>query len=93
MTCTLEVPEHSGHVTISWDPDKPDEVERARREFDQLKAAGFAFYSDEGATKPKLRLGKSGRLEGRLVQPTPEVVKDFNPRRGRTVAMRPMRGG
>jgi hypothetical protein len=85
---TLEILDPTGHLTLSWDPAKAEEVTRARTEFERLKACGFAFFSSEQSDKPKLRLGKSGRLEGRLVQ-----VKEFKPEAERTVAVRPMRGG
>jgi hypothetical protein len=88
MTCELEILDPTGHLTLSWDPSKPEEVEKARAEFDRLKSCGFAFFTSEQDEKAKLRLGKSGRLEGRLVQ-----VKEFNTEADRTVAVRPMRGG
>lgn len=85
---TLEILDVTGHLTLSWNPHEPEDVARAKAEFDRLKSAGFAFFSSEEDEKPKLRIGKSGRLEGRLVQ-----VKDFDTEAERTVAVRPMRGG
>lgn len=85
---TLEILDSSGHLTLSWNPHDAADVERAREEFARLKSAGFAFFSSEQDEKPKLRIGKSGRLEGRLVQ-----VKEFDTEAERTVAVRPMRGG
>ena len=92
MTHVLEVMDASGHLTLTWDPDKPDEVAQARAEFARLKAAGFAFFATacggtEDAQTVK-RLGTTGEL--RVV---PEQVKAFAPHARRTVAVRPMRGG
>ena len=86
--CTMEILDGSGHLTLSWNPNDPADVERAKAEFDTLKRAGFAFFASEQDGKPRLRIGKSGRLEGRLVQ-----VKEFDTEAERTVAVRPMRGG
>lgn len=88
MTCQMEVLDASGHLTLTWDPHNPDETKKAREEFERLKAAGFAFFTEEGSDKPRLRIGKSGRLEGKLVN-----VREFNTEAPRTVAVRPMRGG
>jgi hypothetical protein len=85
---TLEILDPSGHLTLSWNPNDPAEVEKARAEFARLKGCGFAFFASEQDEKPKLRIGRSGRLEGRLVQ-----VKEFDTEAERTVAVRPMRGG
>lgn len=85
---TLEILDVSGHLTLSWNPHDASDVERAKQEFARLKAAGFAFFSSEQDERPKLRIGTSGRLEGRLVQ-----VKEFDTEAERTVAVRPMRGG
>lgn len=88
VTNTLEVLDATGHLTLAWNPHDPAEVERAKQEFARLKAAGFAFFSSEQDDRPRLRIGSSGRLEGRLVQ-----VKEFDTEAERTVAVRPMRGG
>lgn len=84
-TCCLEVLNESGHLTLNWHPDNPDEVAKAKAEFSALRVAGFAFFRDESDTTPMQRLGKSGAL----------VVKarEFDPKAKRTVAVRPMRGG
>ena len=34
MTCVMEVMNDSGHLTLEWNPEEPESVARARREFD-----------------------------------------------------------
>jgi hypothetical protein len=85
MPC-MDVLDATGHLSLTWDPADPESVSKAKAEFEQLKAAGFAFFSTAGKTA--LRLGRTGELRGELVQ-----TKEFEPEAARTVAVRPMRGG
>lgn len=41
-----------GDVIIRWDPDKPDEVARAKEEFDRLLAAGFLMFATRDEFEP-----------------------------------------
>lgn len=52
MTCQLQVMDGSGHLTLSWDPSDPATVERAKAEFDRLKAAGYAFFATPTSPHP-----------------------------------------
>jgi len=45
MLCVLN---HEGDTKIIWDRRNADEVENARRTFNDLKAKGYAAYSVEG---------------------------------------------
>lgn len=45
----MRVLDVTGDTTLSWDPEKPEEVTTARRAFDDLRAKGFgAFRVDSG---------------------------------------------
>jgi hypothetical protein len=91
MACTLEVLNADGHLTLNWDPDNPDEVQKAKAEFEALKAAGFAFFREDREVR---RLGRSGALDVKAGEAPPVAkAREFEPRAARTVAVRPMRGG
>jgi len=83
MLSVLEIMDPSGHLTLTWNPDNPDEVKTAKAEFERLKGCGYAFFAED---KPQKKLGKRGTLDVRPVQ-----TKELKP--GRTLAVRPMRGG
>lgn len=90
MTATLEIPNASGHLTLSWDPDVPGSDAKARQEFERLKAAGYAFFASPVSEQPIKRLkdaafAQAGTLDVRL-------VREFQPR-ARTLAVRQLRGG
>jgi len=36
---------YAGDIKVIWDPEKPDEVDVARRTFDELKEKGYNAYS------------------------------------------------
>jgi len=87
MRCTLHTLDRTGDLTLVWDPADPEETEKARAEFERLKAAGYAFFTDAG--RPRLKARADGKLEGALVQ----APREFQPRQRRTVAVPAMRGG
>jgi hypothetical protein len=95
MTCTMEVLDSSGHLTLEWDPNDQASVARAQAEWEKLKAAGFAFFA-EGTEAESIEAGRiRGSVEARIVQVEPEAVQPKR-RRGRprkTVAVPPLRGG
>lgn len=105
MTGILEIPDETGHVTLSWDSEDPAEVDKVRAEFDRLKAAGYAFFTTSDETGYEVAalgagIAKAGVLNARLVRPEalrvePELTstREFNPKKRRTIAVRPMRGG
>jgi hypothetical protein len=35
----------SGDKRIAWFPDEPDEIKKAKEEFDDLKAKGWSFFT------------------------------------------------
>lgn len=89
----LEVLDPSGHITLRWSPDDPDSVEQARAEFEKLKAAGFAFFVDEASAVPVTRLKPKAFAQAGQLDVRPAMVREFDPRRRRTVAVRPLQGG
>lgn len=44
MMHVVEVLDRSGHLTLTWDPDIPESVERAQEDFAKLQAAGYEFF-------------------------------------------------
>jgi hypothetical protein len=51
------IPDTSGHVEFKWDSEKPEEVEHARRHFDELKRKGHIFFR----INPKGKKGEPSR--------------------------------
>lgn len=41
---TIEVLDASGHLSLTWNPNDPADVARARKEVENLKAAGYGFF-------------------------------------------------
>lgn len=99
MTHTLEVLNSSGHLTLTWNPSDPNEVQKAKEEVEQLRAAGYSFFAvieDQDAVEA----GNGTLLVHRIAAPavTPVVPKHESPSKTpskgqRTIAMRPMAGG
>lgn len=46
----LQVLDRTGDLTLTWNPDDPDEVAEIRVEVERLKAAGYTFFAVVGAT-------------------------------------------
>ena len=40
--------DRTGDLKVIWDPDKEDEVEAARKQFNDLRKKGYAAYKVEG---------------------------------------------
>lgn len=103
MTHVLEVLDPTGHVELRWDPADPDSVKRAEAEFNRMQDAGFTFFTTASpdASKVKKLTKKQkerGTLNGRFIEEAEpaeefEQVREFKPRRRRTVAVRQMAGG
>jgi hypothetical protein len=93
MTCELQIMDGSGHLTLSWDPADPETIARAEAEFERLKAAGYAFFATPASPHPVEALSAEALAASGALDVRPEKVKEFHPRRSRTVAVRPMVGG
>jgi hypothetical protein len=105
---TLEILGREGHISVAWDPDNPEEVEKARAEFNRLLEAGFMLFV---VTAVKEFPEGAGEVTAELVAAPPplpagkpdpssppatargEQTRKFQPKAKRTVAVRPMQGG
>lgn len=97
MTHLIHALTSAGDLTITWDPEQPDQVAEAQQAFEDLKAQGYQFFLVDGSTVEEITTGQ-GALKCRRVEP--EAVEPK--RRGRprkteeptlAVATRPLRGG
>jgi hypothetical protein len=86
----LDIPDPSGHLSLTWNIDDPASVATAEAEFNRLKAAGYTFYTTDGREIARLTLPSV--LEEQNVLDI-RIAKQFEPKAKRTVAMRPMKGG
>jgi hypothetical protein len=83
-TDTLAPRQHALHITdatgdtkVMWDPGSPDEVAAAKAAFDAAKKKKMLAYAVDPDTG-----GKTG-----------EVIRDFDPERGKIVMVRQTAGG
>lgn len=77
-TALLEIMDKGGDTKLRWDPSNPDEVENARRTFNELKAKNFMAFSVEGT--------KGNRRQG-------SVLQAFDATAERVIMTPPMAGG
>lgn len=56
----VEIIGPSGHLTLAWDPNDADDIERARGEVDRLRAVGYSFFAVTNEADPTK--GVPGRL-------------------------------
>ena len=93
---TLEVLDPTGHVRLSWDPKNEREAAEAKREFERLQEAGYAFFVIPGDTQVRTWDAMLGELAV-IVDPPSEgdtgslVPESETPKR--TLAVPPLRGG
>lgn len=87
-----------GDIKYTWDPKKPEEVEVARKHFDDLKAKGFLIFKMKRWSR-KEQIADFDPKAGRLMfqapeQPDGEVVNEIDPEQAdRYVAVPAMAGG
>jgi hypothetical protein len=62
---SINVPDATGHVEISWNPENPEEVKHAKAHFEKLKAAGHIFFeiAPDGAKGDKVDSWKESAKE------------------------------
>lgn len=104
----IEVLNGSGHLSLTWDSENPEEVAAVRAEVARLRAAGYSFFLTADQPADEVAAGGGRLLVRRIEDPTavpmddpteppPATETEPNPaRRGRprkTVAVQPMRGG
>lgn len=71
MSDTLEVLNGSGHLTLSWNPEDPDEVARARETVNHLKSQGYTFFVVAGSVGDDAVEQGAGRIiVDRIEDPT-----------------------
>lgn len=56
MQNAMQVMDPTGHTTVKWDPDNPDDVAAAEATFDEMTAKGFNAF--RVAPGPGARLKK-----------------------------------
>jgi hypothetical protein len=81
MTCVMKVldPKH-GDFKVRWDPDNPEEVENARKQFDELvKSTARRAYQ-------AYKIASGARRKG-------EPIKEFDPTAGELLLVPQMAGG
>lgn len=93
MECVMEILDQSGHLTLSWNPEEPESVTKAREEFDRLRAAGYAFFSTPESMNQVSRIKAAAFQQPGSLDVRPVHVTEFQPRTRRQVAVRPMVGG
>lgn len=60
----------AGDLKIVWDPEKPDEVEHARKTFDELRKKGMAaFKVDKKGDKAKMLTTFDPDVEAMIMAP------------------------
>ncbi len=61
----MQIMDPTGHTTVGWDVDVPDEVENARKTFTDMVRKGYQAF----------RVGTSGRQAERLTEFDPTAEK------------------
>ena len=88
-------PARDRHV-VRWDPSDPESVDRARAEFERLRAGGYILFALE--EKPGVSVERRAEEfpAGRSFvarPPVPVQTDTFNKEVVRIVAVRPAKGG
>lgn len=88
----LQILDSSGDLTLTWNPEDPEDVARARAEVDRLKAAGYTFFAVVGATgADEIECG-NGELIVRHIQSPLELEEDLPPEPGEEAPADPLCG-
>jgi hypothetical protein len=53
--CTLHALDSTGHTTLTWDVERPEEVAAAQEMFTTLKAKGHLAYRVDGEAREVIR--------------------------------------
>ena len=70
---SIITPDVTGDLKISWDPEKPAEVEHARQHFNTLKKQGHIFF------KVAAR-GKKGEKVSSFEESAAKLICEFDPK-------------
>lgn len=71
----INVMDSSGHTTVTWDPQVPESVTEAKREFDDLVARGYSIF--------RMNLVHE---DGIVVEDTGQRITEFDPQLGKVIA-------
>ena len=74
----MEYLDHTGHQTVTWDPNNADSVSDARAQFNRLRAQGYSMF----------RMAAIGQTAVVEEPDQSEELNEFNPADGRVAAMR-----
>lgn len=66
MKCRMAVLDHSGHLSVEWDPNNEAEVAGAREEVERLRSLGYSFFLTSGERADEVAAGR-GKLSVRRV--------------------------
>lgn len=78
MQSTLSILGAKGDTKLTWNPDDPEDCERARQTVAALKASGFAFFLADNSPADEINGGGMGTLIVRKLTPE-EVVPESDP--------------
>lgn len=67
MHGTMHVMDQTGHTSVTWDIDQPDEVAAARETFDRLIRAGYSAFAVEGRDQQGRRITTFDPQAGKLM--------------------------
>lgn len=70
---SIAMPDTTGDVKLSWDPENPEDVKNAKDHFDKLKSTGHIFFKIDGA-------GKKGKKVKDFEDGSGELVCEFDPK-------------
>jgi hypothetical protein len=73
----LHITDATGDTRIMWDPRNTDEIETARAAFNAAKEKGMAAYAVDPNTAER----------------TGEIIRDFDPQRGKIIMIKQLQGG
>ena len=86
-----------GRQVFRWDPADPESVERARAEFERLKAEGYALFAleERPGSSVERKTDEFRHSDRSFVarSAVPVQTREFNAEAQRIVAVRPVRGG
>jgi hypothetical protein len=74
----MEILDHTGHQTVTWDPNDEASVTDARRQFDRLRAQGYSMF----------RMAAIGQTAVVEEPDQSQELEEFNAADGRVAAVR-----
>ena len=91
MTHTMDVLGGDGHLTLTWDPAKPEEVAEARKMVEKLRKEGYTFFVVAGSPgSDEVEQGNGMIIVRRIEDPTdekemPELAEALPPEPGEVI--------